>query len=237
MTKQKRGRLAGSPQEMTVQVMEEGRIVDKTISDSKTCRFLGANMQNSLAWQHHLETGPKAVLPACRKQLGEFYSLRDLIPQKAKLQLVNSLIISKLVYLIPLWGSATANYLRKAQTLLNKSARFITKGHRKTRTNKLMAECNWMSMTELIEYHSLMHLWKILKLKTPVRMFEEYSITEDYTISTTQPRLQLTASSFKWRMTDKWNSLPVFMRTEKKLLTFKKQLKTIITERRPPEPD
>ena len=151
--------------------MEEGKYLIKTISDSKTYIFLGANMQNSLVWQHHLETGPKAVLPAYRKQLEALYSLRDLLSQKAKLQLVNSLIISKLVYLIPQCHSK----LPKISPL----------------DVSLMTECNWMSMTRtyLVPFNNA-HMKK-------------YSVTKDYAISTTQPRLQLTAASNKWRMTNK----------------------------------
>ena len=44
MLKQKRGRLRGSPPELTVQVLEEGQIIDKTIKDSKVCRFLGERL-------------------------------------------------------------------------------------------------------------------------------------------------------------------------------------------------
>ena len=90
----------------------------------------------------------------------------------------------------------------------------------------------------------MIHTWKMLKYKIPVSLYEEFSITDNYTIATTIPRLMLTARCFKWRIVDDWNQLPEFIRMETKLSTFKKQIRTTILERRtqahirrPPDPD
>ena len=73
MTKQKRGRLRGSPPELTVQILEDGVVMDKILYDSKVCRILGADIQNNLSWQSHTVTGKKAIFPAAKKQLGALY--------------------------------------------------------------------------------------------------------------------------------------------------------------------
>ena len=51
----------------------------------------------------------------------------------ARNTLARGLVISKITYLISVWGGATRNYRRKAQTLLNSAARW---GFRKTQKNK-----------------------------------------------------------------------------------------------------
>ena len=193
-----------------------------------------------------MEAGKKAILPSLRRQIGSMHLLRDLLPQKSRLQLMNSQIIGKLVYLIPLWGSTTENYVKKAQIVLNRAARYVTRASRRTRTSELMAQCNWLWIKELILYHSLIHLWKILKCKTPITLYKEFVITDDWMISTAAPRLLMTAGCFKWKMITVWNALPEFIRMEMKLSVFKKQVKTRIIEmrvqndanrRRPPDPD
>ena len=70
---------------------------DKLITDAKICRTLGLNLQNNLAWEVHLTTGKRAILPAARKQLGMISKLKDSLSFKTRLLLVNSLVLSKLM--------------------------------------------------------------------------------------------------------------------------------------------
>ena len=168
MSKQKHGKLRGNPPSLVVQVLKDDRIVDKTIVDNSSCRFLGATLQNSQLWQNHLVSGKKAVFPGIKKQLGALYHLRDALPQKGRLLMANSFVIGRLVYLLPLWGSATNNYIIKGQSVLNWAARFVTKSHRRARTADLMRMCGWLNLRDMILYQSLIQLWKILKWKSPI---------------------------------------------------------------------
>ena len=45
---------------------------------------------------------------------------------KARLQLTNSLVISRLSYMICIWGNTTPNYINRAQIVLNMAARVVT---------------------------------------------------------------------------------------------------------------
>ena len=104
MIKQKRGRTNGNPPSLRVEIKPG---VWKDIMDSSTSRILGATLQNNMTWQAHLQTAEKAILPEARRKLGALYTLKKVLPQTSKLQLATSLILSKLVYLVPLWGGAT----------------------------------------------------------------------------------------------------------------------------------
>ena len=103
MSKQKRGRLCGIPPELTVLETIQDKTADSQILDSTYCRTLGANLRNSLSWEALLTSGRKAILPSIKRQLGALYSIKNDV-KKARLQLTNALIMSKLNYLIPLWG-------------------------------------------------------------------------------------------------------------------------------------
>ena len=232
MAQQKRGKIKGKPPTLVVQVMVYGRVIDKTIEDSKCSRFFGATLQNNHSWQNHLVVGKKAVFPGIKKQLGALYFLRDMLPLKGRLLLANSFVIGKLVYLLPLWGSATMNYIQKGQSVLNWAARFVTKAHRRTRTSDLMRMCGWLCLSDMILFQSMLQLWKILKWKTPIALHKEYVIGNDWSISTSIPRLQLTAASYKWRVVAPWNDLPQRLRNLDKISIFKKQLRKEITEKR-----
>ena len=166
MTSQKRARLRGIPPELTITEKVEDKHVngkfkleDRSIMDSAYCRTLGCNLQNNLSWEAHLSGGKKAVLPAARCQLGCLYRLQHCLSKKVKLQLVNSLVVSKLTYSISLWGHATSNHMRKAQILLNLAARFVTGLNRPTSKRVLMSECGWLDVYELAEYYPLMEIF------------------------------------------------------------------------------
>ena len=180
-------RLQGSPPELRVQVLKDGQIVYKTLNDRKVCRFLAPTYRIIYPGLVTSSLAIKPSFPQSRDRSGPLYHLRDSIPQKSWLMLANSLTVGKLVYLMPLWGSATPNHLRKAQTVLNFAARFVTKLHRKTRTSIFMSKCGWLNIRDMMKYHSLVHVWKILKWKMPISLYKQYDITDDWLISTSVP--------------------------------------------------
>ena len=122
MTHQKRSKSRGIPPELTVTKLVKGRLVDTHILDSPYSRFLGMNLKNNMSWDAHLNTGKRAILPAIRKHLGALSSLRQCLSRKAKLQLANSFVVSKLLYGACLWGNTNLSALSKAQICINSAA-------------------------------------------------------------------------------------------------------------------
>ena len=98
--------------------------------------------------------GKKAILPAVRKQLGMASKIGNCLSMKARLQLANSLVLSKLSYMVCLWRNATQNYTRRAQVVLNQAARFVSGLGRTTSRRELMDSCKWLDIEELAEYHA-----------------------------------------------------------------------------------
>ena len=148
MAHQKRAKTKGIPPDLTVEEEVTDRagrtkMEDKLISDSRHCRLLGMNMQNNMSWDAHLSSEQKAILPAIRRQLGLISTISRFMSKKARLQLVNSLALSKMAYMMCLWGNSTTNHIRKAQVVLNMAARLVTRRHKSTRQRKLMEECGW----------------------------------------------------------------------------------------------
>ena len=113
--------------------MKEGRLEKKTVTDKPTVRFLGATLQNNQSWQQHLVGGTKAVFSSVKKQIGALYYLRDKLPRKGRLLMANSFVLGRLIYLLPLWGSAAKNHIQKGQTVMNWAARFVTKSGKKNK--------------------------------------------------------------------------------------------------------
>ena len=232
MTHQKHAKSRGIPPDLTVEELKGNRMVDTHITDSVYTRFLGANLRNNLSWDSHLLSGKHAILPAVRKQLGAISSLRHCLSKRAKLQLANSFVVSKMLYISCLWGNTNNTQLMRVQVCLNAAARFVLNARKVTRQEELMSGCNWLNVKEMAEFTSLVQLWKVLRWQIPEYMVESFTIQEDDTIWTEKPRLLLTAQAWRCRSANNWNNLPEFLRAEMRLKAFKLKLRRWIVERR-----
>ena len=162
MVRQKRARLPGIPPQLSVQ-KPDGSL--KVIIAKDSCRLLGVNVNRDANWNHQLELGEKPLITRLRSVLGILSHLSKNLPKKSCLLLANGLFISRLLYLLPMWGGLPLRDIKKIQTLMNKCARVVLKKSRRTRTRNLMTDCGWLYFRELVTYHSLVQLFKIVKLE------------------------------------------------------------------------
>ena len=185
MIPQKRGKTPGTPPPQLDIRKPNGEV--KTVNDATLTRILGANIQQNLNWQAHLETGPKALLPAVRQQLGRLRHQGNLIPLVCRPNLAKGLILSRLNYLLPLWGGVSKPYLRKAQVALNATARWATGLPKKTRIPDLMNAAGFLTIAEQMKIATLVQAWKIIHLGKPPRILERMHITEDLQFTVQRP--------------------------------------------------
>ena len=198
MVKQKRCKLKGTPPSLQV-VDENGE--PKTIHAGTESRLLRCNFAKDLAWKQQLEVGETALLPTIRSKLGALKHISCGIPSKERKLLVEGIILSKIFYLIPIFGGAPKQYMKKIQILLNKSARLVLKTSKLTSTRKLMEETGWLYAKELAIYHTLIVTWQILRQNTPQYFSTKMEMEDECFIATRAPRLLMTASSFRCRRT------------------------------------
>ena len=241
MVRQKRVSLPGLPPQLSV-YKPDGTL--KIILAKDYCRLLGANMNKDANWSHHLETGDKPIIKSLRSTLGVLTHISKHMPVSCRLLLANGLFQSKLLYLLPMWGGLPARDIKKIQTIINKCACMILGANRKVRTRTLMEKCGWLYFRELIDYHSLIQMFKLVNIGKPTNLRKQLNILQDKKIEIFPSRLKISRSSFKWRTSIIWNDLPDCLLNMEKISTFKKSLRRHLIEgcadvilRRPPEPD
>ena len=236
MVAQKKGKTTGTPPHLNVE-KEPGVI--KRIENKEYTRILGANIQGNVLWSNHLETGDKALLPQVRKQLGSLKHLGGQIPANCKMKLARGLILGKMNYLMPIWGAATHSHLRRAQVLLNDTARWVTGASKRTRISRLMDLTGWLTVKEQVEMSTALLIWKMIHLSKPERPRERLSVNEMLEIQIESPRLLVTEQAFRWRSALEWNNIPLNIRQIENVDNFKKNLKKWILLKRsaPAEPD
>ena len=86
--------------------------------------------------------------------------------------LANGLFLSKLTYLIPLWGGCENFLIRSLQIVQNRAARVVTKHGMFTPTKTLLRECGWLSVSQLVFFHSVVLLYKTRIEKKPRFLFD-----------------------------------------------------------------
>ena len=203
MVRQKRARVDNDPVMMTVET-EEGT---KDIKNEIHAKILGINLQEDLGWRSQLESGTKPLLPNLRRRVGALRHIRNQIPRKGRLILANGLVLSKMLYMIQVWGGVQKTHMTKLQKIMNSAARFVINGGKKWRSRKLMTECGWLMASELEEFHTLVLLWKIMNFKKPQVLAEKFSWCENGSISSRSGRLMITSGYFKTRSVQHWNNM------------------------------
>ena len=98
---------------------------EKTIKNKMHIRLLGLNIHEDLSWRSHLELGEKLLFLALRRRLGGLRHKGKMILKNGRKILANSLILSKIIYMIQIWGGTHPIYLKKLQRIMNNTARFI----------------------------------------------------------------------------------------------------------------
>ena len=145
--------------------------------------------------------------------------------------------MSNLVYVITVDGSCSG-YLRTClQIIQNTAARCVTGLGWYTAVPVLLLQCGWLSVRQMIAYHSLVLLFKIRADGKPSYLHEKLTKAFNYRtrLATTNAIRKdekigsdIRKDSFLPRTSNDWNSLPENLRMIKNLKKFKLELKTWI---------
>ena len=147
-----------------------------------------------------------------------------------RLMVANACFLSIITYMVAVWGGTESYVIRAVQVMQNKAARTVTKLGCFTPTRKLLLQCNWLSIRQLIFFHTALQVWRVLAAKCPVHIYSNMKLSA--TRSAAQGNLRvppveshLAGKSFMVRSAVVWNTVPPELRSIKTIHTFKKKLK------------
>ena len=142
----------------------------------------------------------------------------------------NGVFMSKLCYLIQLWGGCEKYLLRALQIIQNRAARAVTGKSWFTPVRRLLQECKWLSVNQLIFYQTVLQTHKVLLGSNPVYLKQRMSTSHPY--HTRQAAggsiwrgEDYTGKSFSSRGAQAYNTIPTYIRTCHTLPTFKHKLR------------
>ena len=150
-----------------------------TIEPSPLERLLGAQVHQDMHWKEHLLTNADSLLKSLAKREGALRKISKNASFKTRKMIANGIYLSKLIYLMPVWMGCEYYLVNALQVSLNRVARLVTKLDIYTPTSVLMQQCGWLTVRQLIAYHSLMLLDRTLKVQTPTFLFQKVSLKEN----------------------------------------------------------
>ena len=216
-----------------------------TITPSTVEKLLGAHVHQDMGWREHVMDNKDALIKSLNKRLGAMKKISRVASFNTRKNIANGIFMSKLIYLMPVWIGCDRYLINSLQVCQNKAARLVTKLDRFTSTKELMRQCGWMTVQQLLIFHSLVLLHKTIKQKKPTFLYQKVTSSSGQpntrqTASTTaaleaaglpkQPSvetcdLELSRNSWCWASVSWYNQLPIGILSEQKTARFKTRLK------------
>ena len=218
----------------------------EVIETSKSEKLLGGIISQNLKFKDHILNDDESLLKVLNNRLNALKKVGKVASFKSRKMVATGIIISRISYLIPLWSGADDYLIKSLQVVQNKAARIVTRGGRRTPIKSLLKQCGWLSVAQLGVYHSLVLLFKVLQSGCPKYLYAKLSNEEDLPYrmrSTANLRIRLgqdskagtgmAKKSFKYRVTQQWNVLPLEIRQAVNVNTFKWKLKKWVADNIP----
>ena len=213
-----------------------------TITPFQSHRLLGTTVSQSLRWDDHIVKEDKSLISQLRSRLNGLSLISKYASYQTRLMVGQGIFMSKLCYLIQIWGGTSGQMIKTCQVMQNKAMRLITGMHWFTPTGVLLRKCNWLSVRQLIEYHSILTIHKIVMNQAPTYLY--HKIHPEDTHNTRHPvkfgenfkgKTERTQMSFCYRGVISYNKVPIKITREANVFTFKNKLKSWIEMNTPRE--
>ena len=209
-------------------------------------RLLGAKISNNFLWNLHVRDDEFSMFRSLTSKANALFKISNLASFKTRKMVASGLILSTLTYIIQVYGGCSGYLIAMLQVLQNKAARCVTKLPWRTSTETLLSQCGWLSVKQLVKFHSLVLLFKVKTDKKPVYIHDH--IGNQSGRNTRQEVDRVSANilkdarnlesgtarkSFIPRTVDDWNELPDDIRAAVSQQVFKIRLRTWVQENVP----
>ena len=200
---------------------------------------LGAFIHQDMKWNEHLQDNPDSQIKSLGSRLGALKMVGKVASFRNRKLIADGILMSKLTYLIALWGGCSSYLMNTLQVIQNKAARVVTKLDWSTSTDELLRQCGWLSVHQLAVYHSVLLVYKVMQTESPEYLHSMFNSKHQYRTRQADsgvikhiycPRLTLTSQSFRFQASGHYNGLPNHIRKSKSLPQFKLLVKQWIME-------
>ena len=188
-----------------------------TITPSQSHVLLGATVGQNLKWDDHILRNKHSLMNQLRSRLNGLSLVCRYANFKTRLMVGQGIFLSKLCYLIQIWGGTSAQLIKNCQVMQNKAMQIITGMHWFTPTGVLLQKC------KVIINQSPTYLYNKIHPESTHNTRHSVKFGENFTGKTERSQ-----SSFCYRGVKLYNKIPLEITRVQNLQTFKAKLKTWI---------
>ena len=217
---------------------------DFTIKPTETERLLGGHLHQSLQWNHHLFDSKKSLSKQLTSRINGLKKIAGSASFNTRLMVANGVFMSKVVYLITVWGGAQQYLLKRLQVQQLVAARsvcgFVSRWWSR---KKILERVGWLSIRQLAYYHTVLQAHKTICSGKPALLSQALESNFPYrTRSAAMGQIRfgetffgnssIISASFKHRAVHWYNAVPVSVR-DGSIGSVKKKLKAWVLKNIP----
>ena len=211
---------------------------DFEIRLSESEKLLGGQLQQNLEWNAHIRDNKSSLMSQLSNRINGLRKVSINASFHTKLMIANGVVMSKLTYLITLWGGASQYLIDGLQVQQLAAARIVCGfGSWRWSRRQLLCKVGWLSVKQLVVYHTVLQAHKTIVTGLPRPLFHELSreyprMTRSESAGLIRQQSGASRKTFKYRATKLYNSVPLDVRTGS-VATVKAKLKRWILENVP----
>ena len=205
----------------TLDIKMDGFVINE--SEDKFETLLGVQIQPNLKWTHQVDE-LKAKL---KTRLTGLSKVKHIVSLPSRKTIAEGIFISVLTYCMPLWEGGDKGDTQDLQALQNRAAQHVLLLNRRSNRNQMYDSLDWLSVHQLVFYHTVMTVYKIRQTGQPEYLADKMK-QDNYRGNLIVPTTELTLvkNSFCFRGGESWLALPAAIRKIEKMAPFKKALKS-----------
>ena len=142
-------------------------------------------LSSSLVHQYHSWSsahGKSSLLSCLNSRINGLANVCQYSSFRNRKMVANGLFMSYLTYLIPLYGGCPEYLLSALQILQNRAARLATKSSWYTASAQMLQHLGWLSVRQMIVFHSLVLVFKTRMNQKPVYLHSQ--VTAQFSVNT-----------------------------------------------------
>ncbi len=187
--------------------------------------FLGFVLDDKLTWKNHINH----IYTKISKVIGILYKSKRLLCSKSLLTLYDGLIKPYFSYGITVWGNTFKTYTNKLDILHKKVVRIISFSDYKAHTGPLFRKFKIMTLAELCQYFTAIHIYKISHGLLPIVFMRDFTFSKSsrnpYNLRSQCHTKRICGTSMRNSAPKLWNILPNNIKNANSIYIFKRKMK------------
>ena len=191
-----------------------------SVKPTETERLLGGYLHQDMTWNVHIQSHQYSLINQLNSRINGLKKVCKNASFETRLMVANGIVMSKLTYLITLWGG-TKEYLLNALQIQQLVAARAVCGFESTRWSKrqLLRKVGWLSVRQLVFFHTVLQAHKTLITGVPKLLHHDLTLTYPrVTRCATGGQLRqgsgfVSKGTFKYRAIQNFNMVPADVKT------------------------